>query len=296
MEWIECGRDSTRRGPRDVERQRPARERLCPRSDRVAQSRLRRRGLLVRILLALEQQNRHGAEDARDRRQRRQHRASADAGARVIEREARAQTAHGAAQRAKSSAAPEVPAAKAVRDEIAHPGRPGVVAGDAEQRAGRGHGEKHGTLLRLRERQPGQQSQQEGHLAGDPDRPEGGAPAAVHLRQPRRGDLDQLRGEGQRAEDADEHRRQVEIQRPGSDGAAARASAYQLGCDAFRGREAERAAKRVTWLILLQAKEPSHGPSGGTQGCCGAECAYAIGRAAALPPAPPQRPLVHSSL
>ena len=164
----------------------------------------------------------------------------------MVQRQACTETAQSAAQRAERGAPPEVAPAEAVGYELAHPRRPGIVPGHAQERARRGHGEKDRSLLRLRERHPGQKREQDRDLSRDSDGPERGAAAPVHLAEPSRGDLHQLRGERQGAEDAHQHRGEVEVERPRGDGAATRAGADDLGDDPFGGRGTERAAQRAS--------------------------------------------------
>ena len=222
----------------------------------------------LRLVLPTQERHRDGSEPARGERQERQHGPRAGAGPGMIEGEARAQRAERASQGAERSSSPEVAAPQPIRDQLAHPRRPRVVARHGQDRASRRHREQDGALDGLRERQPGQERQREGKLSRDADGPQRRAAAAPRSGQPGGGNLHDLRGEGQRAEDAHQHRGETEIQRPRGDRAAAGARADQLGHHSFGNRDPQSAADRALsgrW----QAKRPSHAHSGGAQGRCG---------------------------
>ena len=147
----------------------------------------------------------------------------------MIEGQPGAQRAQRAAHRAECGAPSEVAAADAVRHQLAHPGRPGVVASYRKEGAGPRDGEQQGALRIDGQADPRQRDEHQRKLARCPDGQKRGAPAAMHAGEPGRRDLQYLRGERQRAEHPDQDGGKPQVQGPCREGSTAGAGADELG-------------------------------------------------------------------
>lgn len=229
-----------RGAPRGLERQGAAR-------DPVAQGRqrlLHRRRLPRAIArgIALERQKRRGGEsgDGGDERERDQD-ARGGAG---VERDPSADRSGHAAHGAEEVAAREVAPAERARDEIVHPGAPGRVGHDAENR-GDGRAAEQNRLVHCPgPAEEGQDGEREDDLPRYGHRRQRHAARSRAAGEHRRGQLEQLGGKRQGPYQAQEQGGEPQVEGPRRQHAAGSARAHHLGQHALEEGDAKRAAQQ----------------------------------------------------
>ena len=127
--------------------------------------------------------------------------------------------------------------------EVAHPRRPRVAADHTEDR---GDGDdRHERRQRRRRRQVNKRNgdERQPHQSGGADGRDGQALGSEPLREPRGGQLNDLRGDRQCREQPDRDGAGAEVERPPGEDSAARAGAEDLGGSTLGDRGIERGAQ-----------------------------------------------------